>query len=93
MKLHPVNKHIYIYSPSGAVRDKAAFNRGIQRLQTLGHEVEVDKAALASQPDKFGKLLLTLREGDSELVAIEKVYGWDEKQLAQQWRAYVIGRK
>jgi muramoyltetrapeptide carboxypeptidase len=41
-------KHIYIYSPSGAVRDKSAFKRGIKRLQTLGHEVEVDEAALAS---------------------------------------------
>lgn len=40
--------HIYIYSPSGAVRDRAAFRRGIQRLQALGHEVEVDPAALAS---------------------------------------------
>jgi muramoyltetrapeptide carboxypeptidase len=43
-----MTKHIYIYSPSGAVRDKAAFRRGIRRLQTLGHEVEVDEAALAS---------------------------------------------
>ena len=41
-------KHIYIYSPSGAVRDKAAFKRGIARLKTLGHDVEVDVAALAS---------------------------------------------
>lgn len=41
-------KHIYIYSPSGAVRDKAAFKRGIARLKTLGHEVEVDPDALAS---------------------------------------------
>ena len=40
-------KHIYIYSPSSAVRDKASFKRGIKRLQTLGHEVEVDEAALA----------------------------------------------
>ena len=39
---------IYIYSPSGAVRDKAAFRRGLARLQTLGYEVEVDTAALAS---------------------------------------------
>ncbi len=38
--------HIYIYSPSGAVRDKAAFKRGVQRLKTLGHEVEIDPAAL-----------------------------------------------
>jgi len=41
-------KHIYIYSPSGAVRDKAAFKRGIARLTQLGHEVEIDEAALAS---------------------------------------------
>jgi muramoyltetrapeptide carboxypeptidase len=40
--------HIYIYSPSGAVRDKAAFKRGVQRLKALGHEVEVDEAALKS---------------------------------------------
>jgi muramoyltetrapeptide carboxypeptidase len=40
--------HIYIYSPSGAVRDKAAFRRGVARLQTLGYEVEIDAAALAS---------------------------------------------
>ena len=43
-----MKKHIYIYSPSGAVRDKAAFRRGVARLKTLGHEVEVDEAALAS---------------------------------------------
>ena len=40
-------KHIYIYSPSSAVRDKAAFRRGIKRLQALGHEVEIDTDALA----------------------------------------------
>ena len=40
-------KHIYIYSPSGAVRDKAAFRRGVARLKVLGYEVEVDEAALA----------------------------------------------
>ena len=43
-----MKKHIYIYSPSGAVRDKAAFKRGIARLKTLGHEVEVDGDALSS---------------------------------------------
>ena len=43
-----MKKHIYIYSPSGAVRDKAAFKRGIARLKTLGHEVEVDPDALTS---------------------------------------------
>ena len=40
--------HIYVFSPSSAVRDKAAFKRGIKRLQAQGHEVEVDEAALAS---------------------------------------------
>ena len=40
---HAVKKHIYIYSPSGAVRDKAAFKRGVKRLQKLGHEVEVER--------------------------------------------------
>lgn len=39
--------HIYIYSPSGAVRDKGAFKRGIARLTSLGHEVELDPDALA----------------------------------------------
>jgi muramoyltetrapeptide carboxypeptidase len=40
--------HIYVYSPSSAVRDKAAFRRGVKRLQAQGHEVEIDPAALAS---------------------------------------------
>ena len=42
---------------------------------------------LASQPAKFGKLLLKLRKGSSELEAIEKVYGWDEEELTKEWRA------
>ena len=40
--------HIYIYSPSSAVRDKAAFRRGLKRLKAQGHDVEVDAAALSS---------------------------------------------
>jgi muramoyltetrapeptide carboxypeptidase len=40
--------HIYIHSPSGAVRDKAAFKRGVQRLKDLGHSTEIDSAALKS---------------------------------------------
>jgi muramoyltetrapeptide carboxypeptidase len=43
-----MKKHIYVYSPSGAVRDKPAFRRGVKRLQAMGHDVEVDEAALAS---------------------------------------------
>ena len=40
--------HIYIFSPSSAVRDKTAFKRGIKRLEALGHEVEIDPDALSS---------------------------------------------
>lgn len=43
-----MTQHIYIYSPSSAVRNKPAFRRGIARLKALGYEVEVDEAALAS---------------------------------------------
>lgn len=43
-----MKKHIYIYSPSGAVRNKAAFKRGVARLHGLGYEVEIDEAALKS---------------------------------------------
>lgn len=45
---HRHGRHLYIYSPSGAVRDKEAFRRGIARLRALGYEVEVDEAALKS---------------------------------------------
>lgn len=38
--------HIYVYSPAGAVQDRAAFRRGIQRLTKMGHQVEVDPDAL-----------------------------------------------
>ncbi|MEP6720720.1 MAG: LD-carboxypeptidase [Variovorax sp.] len=43
-----MTKHIYIFSPSSAVRDKAAFKRGVARLKALGHDVEIDEAALAT---------------------------------------------
>jgi muramoyltetrapeptide carboxypeptidase len=43
-----VSTHIYIYSPSGAVRDKASFRLGVRRLQRLGYEVELDVDALSS---------------------------------------------
>jgi muramoyltetrapeptide carboxypeptidase len=46
--LHAVRKHIYIFSPSSAVRNKPAFRRGVARLKALGYEVETDEAALAS---------------------------------------------
>ena len=46
--LEYLKKHIYIYSPSSAVRDKASFRRGLNRLAALGFEVEVDSAALST---------------------------------------------
>lgn len=39
---------IYVYSPSGAVRDKKAFRLGLKRLQNAGYAVQADTAALAS---------------------------------------------
>ena len=57
--------HIYIYSPSSAVRDKAAFRRGVARLKTLGHAVEIDEAALASHLRFAG-------DDDTRLAAIER---------------------
>jgi muramoyltetrapeptide carboxypeptidase len=39
---------LYIYSPSGAVRDSAAFKRGLAFLKRAGHTVRVDPAALNS---------------------------------------------
>lgn len=60
-----MNKNIYIYSPSGAVRDKAAFRRGINRLKALGHQVEVDQEALSSRMRFAG-------DDDTRLAAIHR---------------------
>lgn len=57
--------HIYIYSPSGAVRDKAAFRRGVKRLQARGHEVEIDPDALSSHQRFAG-------DDDTRLAAIAR---------------------
>lgn len=43
-----MKKHIYIFSPSSAIRDKAVIKRGVHRLKALGHDVELDEAALAT---------------------------------------------
>ncbi len=60
-----MNKHIYIYSPSGAVRDKVAFRRGVSRLKALGHEVEIDPDALTSHMRFAG-------DDDTRLAAIHR---------------------
>jgi muramoyltetrapeptide carboxypeptidase len=41
--------HIYIFSPSGAVRDKAALRRAVKHLTKQGHDVELDPDALSSE--------------------------------------------
>ena len=41
-------KHIYIFSPSSAVRNKPAVRRGIARLKAMGHEVELDPSVFAT---------------------------------------------
>ncbi|MCW5648264.1 MAG: LD-carboxypeptidase [Ramlibacter sp.] len=60
-----MKKHIYIFSPSSAVRDKASFRRGLARLRALGHEVEVDEAALRSHMRFAG-------DDDTRLAAIHR---------------------
>lgn len=60
-----MKKHIYLYSPSSAVRDKAAVRRGIQRLQALGHEVELDPAIFATHMRFAG-------DDDTRLAAIHR---------------------
>ena len=41
--------HIYIYSPSGAVRDKAALRRAVKHLTQQGHDVELDPDVLTTK--------------------------------------------
>ncbi len=60
-----MKKHIYIYSPSSAVRDKASFKRGVKRLTALGHEVEIDEAALATHQRFAG-------DDETRLAAIQR---------------------
>lgn len=57
--------HIYIYSPSGAVRDKAAFRRGIKRLKAMGHELELDADSLSSHQRFAG-------DDDTRLLALSR---------------------
>ena len=55
--------HIYIYSPSGAVRDKAALRLAVKRLTKLGHDVELDPDSLSSDQRFAG-------DDDTRLLAI-----------------------
>lgn len=55
--------HIYLISPSSAVRDKAGFKRALARLRAQGHDVELDPAVLASHTRFAG-------DDDTRLAAI-----------------------
>jgi muramoyltetrapeptide carboxypeptidase len=57
--------HIYIYSPSGAVRDKAALRRSVKHLTKQGHDVELDPDALTSEQRFAG-------DDDTRLLAIAR---------------------
>lgn len=57
--------HIYIYSPSGAVRDKAALRLAVKRLTRLGHDVELDPDALSTDQRFAG-------DDDTRLLAISR---------------------
>jgi hypothetical protein len=48
---------------------------------------------LAKQPEKFGKLMLALRDEADTLKAIEEVYGWDENKLDAEWHKGVMGQR
>ena len=60
-----MKKHIYIYSPSSAVGDKAVIRRGVARLKALGHDVELDEAVFARHMRFAG-------DDDTRLAAIHR---------------------
>jgi muramoyltetrapeptide carboxypeptidase len=60
-----VTQRIYIFSPSSAVRNKAAIKRGIARLKAMGHEVELD-------PSVFDTHMRFAGDDDTRLAAIER---------------------
>jgi muramoyltetrapeptide carboxypeptidase len=57
--------HIYIYSPSSAVRDRSVIQRGVKRLQALGHEVELDR-------DVYARKMRFAGDDDIRLAAIHR---------------------
>ncbi|HVZ44941.1 MAG TPA: LD-carboxypeptidase [Ramlibacter sp.] len=60
-----MNQRIYVFSPSSAVRDKAAVRRGVARLKALGHEVELD-------PDAFTTHMRFAGDDATRLAAISR---------------------
>jgi len=60
-----VTKRIYVFSPSSAVRNKAALRRGVARLKALGHQVELDPSVFATHMRFAG-------DDETRLAAIER---------------------
>jgi hypothetical protein len=48
---------------------------------------------LARQPAKFAELVLALRAEKDALKTVERVYGWNEKELVQRWHAHVLEQR
>jgi hypothetical protein len=44
---------------------------------------------LAKQPAKFAELVKALHEEKDAVKAIERIYGWDEKKLTEEWHKLV----
>jgi muramoyltetrapeptide carboxypeptidase len=65
-----VTHSIYLFSPSSAVRNKAAVRRGVARLKALGHSVELDPAVFATHMrfagDDATRLAAIERAADSD---------------------------
>ena len=65
---------IYIISPSGAVRDRQVFQKGVKLLKSLGHDVELDPDVLsrhqrfAGEDDARLASLTRACESDSDVV-------------------------
>jgi muramoyltetrapeptide carboxypeptidase len=57
--------HLYIVSPSSAVRDKPALRRGLARLKALGHQVELDPGLRAHHQRFAG-------DDEARLAALER---------------------
>ena len=60
-----MTQSIYIFSPSSAVRNKAAVRRAVVRLKALGHEVQLDPAVFATHMRFAG-------DDEMRLAAIER---------------------
>jgi len=58
-------QRIYVFSPSSAVRNKAAVRRGIARLKALGHQVELD-------PSVFDSHMRFAGDDETRLAAIDR---------------------